>query len=88
MDQLDDLLAEFFNPTVAPADLAARIARAPARTPMAADVGRFHLEASDRGIRRLQYGRGHDVAEGVLGPDFGPQSPALAVLHTRRRCST
>jgi methylated-DNA-[protein]-cysteine S-methyltransferase len=63
MDQLDDLLAEFFSPaTIAPRGLTARIARPRAHAGVAADAGRFHLEATDRGISRLQYGTGGDVA--------------------------
>ena len=62
MDQLDDLLADHFNPSVAPRGLARRIARPRAQAAVAADPARFHLEASDRGIRRLQYGRGRDSA--------------------------
>jgi len=62
MDQLDDLLAEYFNPAVAPKRLATRLARPAARATVVADPARFHLEASDRGIRRLVYGRGHDTA--------------------------
>jgi methylated-DNA-[protein]-cysteine S-methyltransferase len=62
MDQLDDLLAEYFDPALAPADLKARLVRSAARATPAADLSRFHIEASDRGIRRLSYGRGQDVA--------------------------
>jgi methylated-DNA-[protein]-cysteine S-methyltransferase len=62
MDQLDDLLAEFFSPAVAPAGLAARLARPAAPASTAADPARFHIEATDRGIRRLAYGQGRDSA--------------------------
>jgi len=62
MDQLDDLLAEFFNPAVAPAGLAARMARGRRDVTPAADVERFHIEANDRGVQRLTYGAGGDVA--------------------------
>jgi methylated-DNA-[protein]-cysteine S-methyltransferase len=59
MDQLDDLLAEFFNPAVAPADLAARMQRRrAARAEPAADVARFRVEATERGVSRLVYGPG------------------------------
>ena len=65
MDQLDDLLAEFFDPSaVTPPGLAARLARPRPRTETA-DPGRFHFEAGERGIRRLLYGRGRDVADGA-----------------------
>ena len=60
MDQLDDLLAEFFDTGVAPAGLAARLARVRPAPAAAADVARFHLEAGDRGIRRITYGPGGD----------------------------
>ncbi len=64
MDRLDDLLAEFFDPTtLAPAGLGARIARHRAGADdVAADVTRFHLEATDRGLRRVSYGAGRDSA--------------------------
>ena len=62
MDQLDDLLAEFFNPAMAPKGLAARIARPEAGAALAADPARFHIEASDRGVRRIAYGDGRDGA--------------------------
>ena len=61
MDQLDDLLAEFFRPTP-PSGLAARLVRMQAPADAAADVTRFHLEATDRGIRRIRYGAGRDQA--------------------------
>jgi methylated-DNA-[protein]-cysteine S-methyltransferase len=63
MDQLDDLLAEFFSPAaVAPKGLATRLVSPAARATRVADPARFHLEASDHGIRRLLYGRGRDTA--------------------------
>jgi len=64
MDQFDDLLAEFFDPTaLAPAGLGARLARSRASADaVAADVARFHLEATDRGLRRVSYGAGRDHA--------------------------
>src|SRR5205823_1772554 len=65
MDQLDDLLADFFNPAVAPAGLAARITRARRPAERAVDLARFHIEAGDDGIRRVSYGRGGDVATGT-----------------------
>ncbi len=62
MDQLDDLLAEFFNPAVAPVGLAARMARARPEVGVAADVERFRIEATDRGLRRVAYGPGGELA--------------------------
>ena len=63
MDQLDDLLAEFFDPTaLAPVGLGARLARH--RAPggdVAADIARFHLQATDRGLCRIGCGPGRDV---------------------------
>jgi methylated-DNA-[protein]-cysteine S-methyltransferase len=60
MDQLDDLLAEFFSPAqVAPPRLTARLVRPAAP---AADLARLHVEATDRGIRRISYGDGEDHA--------------------------
>ena len=61
MDQLDDLLAEFFNPAVAPANLAARVRRVPSGGDPAADVARFHIAATDDGVSRLVYGPGGDA---------------------------
>src|SRR5262245_55821374 len=68
MDQLDDLLAEFFSPAaLVPAGLAARLARrgATARDTVA-DLARFHFAATDRGVCRLSYGAGRDSSETAL----------------------
>src|SRR5205085_5841626 len=64
MDQLDDLLAEFFDPSaLAPPGLGPRLARSRmSADAVAADVARFHLEATDRGLRRVRYGAGRDHA--------------------------
>jgi O-6-methylguanine DNA methyltransferase len=65
MDRTDDVLRQMFV-VPAPRTLAARVQaalRAPAPTPTAL-VDRFHFEAGERGIRRLRYGRGRDVATG------------------------
>jgi O-6-methylguanine DNA methyltransferase len=64
MDQLDDLLAEFFNPALAPRGLAARVARARPALADAADPARFRIEATDRGLQRLSYGAGGEVVTG------------------------
>jgi methylated-DNA-[protein]-cysteine S-methyltransferase len=57
MDQIDDLLAEYFSASVAPAGLAARIAHV--RRPVAAaDLDRFRIEANERGVQRVSYGTG------------------------------
>ena len=61
MDQLDDLLAEFFNPAVAPAGLAARVGRVRPSSKVAADLDRFRIEASERGVRRIDYGPGGET---------------------------
>jgi O-6-methylguanine DNA methyltransferase len=62
MDTLDTRLKEFFAPPP-PARLArrllGRLAPPPDLTPL---MARFAIEASDRGLRRLAYGRGQDVA--------------------------
>jgi hypothetical protein len=60
MDQLDDLLAEFFDPAIAPAGLAARVGRVPPAVGAAADLARFRIEAGERGVRRIAYGPGGD----------------------------
>jgi methylated-DNA-[protein]-cysteine S-methyltransferase len=57
MDQIDDLLAEYFSAAVAPAGLAARIAHV-RRPAAAADLDRFRIEANERGVRRVSYGTG------------------------------
>ena len=62
MDQLDDLLAEFFNPAIAPADLSARMRRPRPDAEAAADVARFRIETTDRGVSRLAYGPGGEAA--------------------------
>jgi methylated-DNA-[protein]-cysteine S-methyltransferase len=65
MDRTDDVLKEMFA-VPAPPTLTGRLRaalRAPAPT-LEALTGRFHFEASERGIARLAYGRGRDVAAG------------------------
>lgn len=71
MDQLDDLLAEYFTTAVAPAGLARRLARTRAVAGATAtrraeaptvEVARFRIEANDDGVRRLTYGPGGETA--------------------------
>jgi len=65
MDQLDDLLAEYFDASVAPAGLTTRLKRARSSSALAADLRRVHIEAGPTGLRRISYGRGgDDVAPG------------------------
>jgi len=65
MDRTDDTLREFFA-VAAPAGLDARLREALREEPRALEalIDRFHVEASERGIARLRYGRGRDVAAG------------------------
>lgn len=65
MDRTDDTLREFFA-VQAPAGLGRRLREALREEPRALDalIDRFHVEASERGIARLLYGRGRDVAAG------------------------
>jgi O-6-methylguanine DNA methyltransferase len=64
MDSLDTRLKEFFAPA-APPRLAHRLLDHLAPAPdLSTLVTRFAIEASDRGVRRLAYGRGRDVATG------------------------
>jgi O-6-methylguanine DNA methyltransferase len=63
MDRTEAMLRELFA-VPAPSTLTARV-RAALRAPVAPLEGlvdRFHVEASDRGVRRLAYGHGRDVA--------------------------
>ena len=65
MDRTDEMLRELFTVPV-PATLSARV-RAVLREPapsLEALVDRFHFEATERGVSRLAYGRGRDVATG------------------------
>jgi methylated-DNA-[protein]-cysteine S-methyltransferase len=65
MDRTDDVLRDLFAVT-APATLTRRVQaalREPAPT-LEALADRFHFEATDRGVSRLAYGRGRDVAAG------------------------
>jgi len=67
MDRTDETLREMFAVAAAPGTLAARV-RAALREPrpaLTALTDRFHFEASERGISRLHYGRGRDVAAGA-----------------------
>jgi O-6-methylguanine DNA methyltransferase len=62
MDTLDTRLKEFFTP-VTPPRLARRLlGRLTPPPDLSTLVGRFAIEAGDRGVRRLAYGRGRDVA--------------------------
>jgi methylated-DNA-[protein]-cysteine S-methyltransferase len=62
MDTLDTKLKEFFTPA-APPRLARRVVGRLAPAPdLSGLIARFGIEASDRGVRRLAYGRGRDVA--------------------------
>jgi O-6-methylguanine DNA methyltransferase len=62
MDTIDTLLRSYFDAGLAPADVAARLARAGAAAPLDPDrlTTRLAIEASERGIRRvtLTAGRG------------------------------
>jgi O-6-methylguanine DNA methyltransferase len=65
MDRIDEQVREMFA-VRAPATLSGRV-RAALREP--ADsldrlADRFHFEATERGVSRLRYGRGHDAATG------------------------
>ena len=62
MNTLDTKLKAFFTP-VAPPRLAYRVVARLAPPPdLSGLVARFAIETSDRGVRRLAYGRGRDVA--------------------------
>ena len=65
MDRTDEMLREFFA-VAAPAGLDTRLREALRDEPRALEalLDRFHVEASERGIARLRYGRGRDVAAG------------------------
>src|ERR1700741_96770 len=65
MDRTDDTLREFFA-VQAPAGLGRRLRQALREGPGAggALIDNSHVEASERGIARLLYGRGRDVAAG------------------------
>ena len=65
MDRTDEMLRPLFA-VRAPSTLPERV-RAALRTPaptLEALADRFHFEATDRGVCRLAYGRGRDVATG------------------------
>jgi O-6-methylguanine DNA methyltransferase len=65
MDRIDERVREMFA-VPPPATLSARV-RAALREPadsMDRLADRFHFEATERGVSRLRYGRGHDVATG------------------------
>jgi methylated-DNA-[protein]-cysteine S-methyltransferase len=62
MDPLDVRLKEFFAAPV-PSRLASRVVRRlPPEPDLSTLAARFAIETSDRGVRRLAYGRGRDVA--------------------------
>jgi methylated-DNA-[protein]-cysteine S-methyltransferase len=62
MNELDTKLKDFFTPA-APPQLARRVlGRLTAAPDLSSFIARFAIEASDRGVRRLAYGRGRDDA--------------------------
>jgi O-6-methylguanine DNA methyltransferase len=65
MDRTDTTLRAFFA-VQAPAGLGRRLQAALREEPRALEalIDRFHVEASERGIARLRYGHGRDVAAG------------------------
>ena len=65
MDRTDDVLREYFA-VPAPVGLDTRLRAALREEPRALEalIDRFHVEASERGVARLAYGRGRDVAAG------------------------
>ena len=65
MDRTDATLRELFA-VQPPAGLDRRLRAALREEPRALEalIDRFHVEASERGIARLLYGRGRDVAAG------------------------
>ena len=65
MDRTDATLRELFA-VEPPAGLDRRLREALREEPRALEalIDRFHVEASDRGVARLAYGRGRDVAAG------------------------
>ena len=65
MDRTDDMLREYFA-VKAPAGLGERLQAALREEPRALEslIDRFHVEAGDRGVSRLSYGRGRDLVAG------------------------
>jgi O-6-methylguanine DNA methyltransferase len=65
MDRTDDVLRHYFA-VAAPAGLGERLRAALREEPRALEslIDHFHVEAGDRGVARLSYGRGRDVVAG------------------------
>ena len=56
MDRIDEVLRDYFDPSQAPPELAAALARRRAAAPRLdpeATTARLHIEASERGVRRV-----------------------------------
>jgi O-6-methylguanine DNA methyltransferase len=62
MDALDTRLKTFFTPATPPRLAQRVLGRLGPPSDLAALAPRFAIEASDRGVRRLAYGRGRDAA--------------------------
>jgi O-6-methylguanine DNA methyltransferase len=62
MDTLDTKLKAFFTPAAPPRLAHRMVARLAPPPDLSGLIARFAIEASDRGVRRLAYGRGRDVA--------------------------
>jgi methylated-DNA-[protein]-cysteine S-methyltransferase len=62
MDTLDTKLKEFFTPAMPPRLVRRVLGRLAPPPDLSQLLGRFAIDASDRGVRRLAYGRGRDVA--------------------------
>ncbi|HEY7517397.1 MAG TPA: methylated-DNA--[protein]-cysteine S-methyltransferase [Methylomirabilota bacterium] len=62
MDRLDTTLKRFFTPEAPPALARRMVARLAPPPDLSGLIARFAIEASDRGVQRLAYGRGRDLA--------------------------
>src|SRR5215470_19465698 len=80
MDRVDDMLAEYFSPAIAPTELTRGVRRALTKPPgsLEAFANRFQVEANERGVCRLAFGRSRDAGA-------APSAAARAHVERARR---
>jgi O-6-methylguanine DNA methyltransferase len=74
MDRFDDMLRDYFDASRAPADLGAKLVRPTAATSLLdaeRTVERFRIEASERGVRRLDLVAGRGVTAAARAGTVG-----------------
>lgn len=70
MDTIDTMLRDYFDASQAPPDLGAKLARratATSRLDAERTAARFRIEASERGVRRIELATGRGATDEIVG---------------------